>query len=82
MEEEEEEVEKLAAPEPLVKPLTEPKYKVVLIRDKEQSNGGRNQIFAIKTKALILSNYFKATAKIRRRIFLITSFISRDESDG
>ena len=31
---EEEEVEKEPEPEPLVKPLTDPKHKVVLIRDK------------------------------------------------
>ena len=51
--EEEEEVEKVAPPEPLVKPLTEPKYKVVLIRDKEQSNGGQNEIFPNKIFHLI-----------------------------
>ena len=36
--EEEEEVEKVAPPEPLVKPLADPKYKVVLVRDKELSH--------------------------------------------
>ena len=37
-EEEEEEAERVPAPEPLVKPLTEPKYKVSIVRDKELDN--------------------------------------------